>query len=385
MREEIEKKLYQILYEVLGDKGFHKDIHNNEKILDYAECTSLQAIEIIAYIENEFEIEIEDEYLGLNFIETIDSMREFIESKLGIENNQCEFTVVIPTYNKKNRLKYLLKSIELQDAKDSFRVIIVDDGSTDTSKELVQTYTSKFDLTYIHIENSGRSHARNVGLQKVDTKYVIFCDDDMILPKNFITEHKNLLNSNPKTMVHGRIYNLPYLSFFEDPETGTLYPQYENENLTHVTKFLIRPEDIYKEEQLKSQRRMSMQEKYVNEIASRNMERLLFLLCTGGNFSCETNVLKDIGGFNEEIDLKWGTEDLELGYRLQKAGIHMIYSEEAYNYHICHYRETYKEDMKESCKKFYEIHQDPLVLELPKLFLKEVSSLDEFMVDYMNE
>lgn len=126
---------------------------------------------------------------------------------------KSNISIIIPTYNKKNRIKYLLKSLELQSKAVDFNIIIVDDGSIDGTDENIYLYKEKLKLDYIKIENSGRSHARNVGIECSDTKYLIFCDDDMILPIDFIEKHYQLLESNSDALIHGKIYNFPFASF----------------------------------------------------------------------------------------------------------------------------------------------------------------------------
>ncbi len=301
---------------------------------------------------------------------------------------EIKISLIIPTYNKVNRLKYLLESLCIQDAEIPFTVIIVDDGSTDGSKMLIEKYRSRIDLKVYTIQNSGRSHARNVGLEMAKTKYVIFCDDDMILPPAYVKENYTILSKNKEVLVHGKIYNLPYLSFFEDPESGTIFPEIIEKskgNIEHIKKYLITTDIVNNQEELEKQRRISLQEKYAKEIYEKNIEELFFLMCTGGNFSCRRELLLQVGGFNEEIDLKWGTEDIELGYRLQKSGVDFLYSQETYNYHICHYRTTYESELLYSFELFYKEHKDPLILDVPNLLLRKVKNLEEFIEKYVEK
>ena len=89
-------------------------------------------------------------------------------------------------------------------------------------------------------------------------------------------------------------------------------------------------------------------------------------MCTGNNFSCETEALIRVGGFDEGIDNQWGVEDIELGYRLQQSGWGFIYDHTAYNYHICHFRKTYREELIHSFHLFYEKYKDDIILNIPK-------------------
>ena len=286
-----------------------------------------------------------------------------------------ELTMIVPTYNKQTRLKFLLESIVNLENKKSFHTIIVNDGSTDNTEELLCQYQDKIDMTVISQTHKGRSSARNRGLNYSNTEYVLFCDDDMILPVNFINMHLTSLKQHEEALIHGKIWSLPYLTFFSDPELGTIYDELKKEN-TH--KYQIQSLTIDKnisinEEKLCSLRRKTSFEQHLYNIYMQNIKCLLFLLCTGGNFSCRKDLIKSAGGFDESLDLEWGVEDLELGYRLQKAGVIFHYEDKAYNYHINHYRKTYREELCRSAYRFYKLYEDPLLLKLPGLLLGDIS------------
>lgn len=293
-------------------------------------------------------------------------------------------TLVVPTYNKSTRLVFLLESLTHQAFELGFNTIIVDDGSTDDTKEVLDKYIDNFRFKYIYQKNSGRSHARNLGLSHVKTKYSIFVDDDMILPPEFIQMHFNSLKKNENKLVHGKIWNLPFLSFFSDPTRDELIDGGETHfDAKYLRKYLISLDSVKNHSDLIKQRRLSLQEKYLEEIYDKKIDKLDFMLCTGNNFSCETDALLRVGGFDEKIDAQWGVEDIELGYRLKQNGFAFIYDHSAYNYHICHFRKTYKEELMSSFKLFYEKHKDEIILNIPKLLLREIKNLEEFKKQYI--
>ena len=86
------------------------------------------------------------------------------------------FSVVIPSYNRKNFLKKSIDSVLNQNIRD-YELIVVDDGSTDSSILLVADYRGK-GLTYIRTSNLGVSHARNTGIQNSRGSYIAFLDSD---------------------------------------------------------------------------------------------------------------------------------------------------------------------------------------------------------------
>ncbi len=96
-------------------------------------------------------------------------------------------SVVIPTYNS---AQYLLETIQsvLSQSWQDFEIIIVDDGSTDNTQEVVEAFNSN-KIRYIRQENSGGpSRPRNVGISHARGKYVSLCDSDDLMSRNKLEE-----------------------------------------------------------------------------------------------------------------------------------------------------------------------------------------------------
>lgn len=91
-------------------------------------------------------------------------------------NSQPVFTVIIPTFNREHFLKRTIDSILSQTFKD-FELIIVDDGSTDNTKALIDTYADTR-IIYFYKENGGQNSALNMGLRNAKGEYIAFCDSD---------------------------------------------------------------------------------------------------------------------------------------------------------------------------------------------------------------
>ncbi len=89
------------------------------------------------------------------------------------------FTVLIPTYNRAHTLPRALASIEAQTFRD-FEVVIVDDGSKDNTKELVEQWHAgvDFPVTYLHQENQGKHVAHNTGIAKARGFFTVVLDSD---------------------------------------------------------------------------------------------------------------------------------------------------------------------------------------------------------------
>lgn len=99
-----------------------------------------------------------------------------------------DVSVVVPVYNGADYIGETLESILNQDFK-SYELVIVDDGSTDNSLEIIKNTLSKSNIQnkVITQENKGVSNARNVGVENSSGKYVIFVDDDDIIASNHIS------------------------------------------------------------------------------------------------------------------------------------------------------------------------------------------------------
>ena len=90
-------------------------------------------------------------------------------------------SVIIPAYN---HAKYLSEAIQsvLNQTYQNFEILIVDDGSTDNTRQVVQNYTDQR-IKYIYQENRGLAASRNAGLRVTQGEYVAFLDaDDIFLP-----------------------------------------------------------------------------------------------------------------------------------------------------------------------------------------------------------
>lgn len=102
------------------------------------------------------------------------------------------FSVVIPTYNRQETILRSVNSV-INQKYSNFELIVVDDGSTDNTKELLQD----LNLIYIYKDNAGVSSARNLGIRSAKADWVCFLDsDDEWLPNKLEIFH-NKINANP--------------------------------------------------------------------------------------------------------------------------------------------------------------------------------------------
>lgn len=100
-----------------------------------------------------------------------------------------QFSIIIPCFNRADELDELLNSIILINfPHDRFEVIISDDGSTDSTAELVKSFIKKSNLniSYITQENKGPGAARNHAMEKARGDFLIFVDSDVTMPEYWL-------------------------------------------------------------------------------------------------------------------------------------------------------------------------------------------------------
>jgi glycosyltransferase involved in cell wall biosynthesis len=129
------------------------------------------------------------------------------------------FSVIICTYNRAYILHRALDSLLKQTYKN-FEVLIIDDGSTDSTNELIKKYNSSdLHLRYVYHKNRGLPLSRNVGILASGGKFITFLDsDDEYLP-NHLEIHKNIICKIPGTdFIYGnvKVIGNPYVPDMHD-------------------------------------------------------------------------------------------------------------------------------------------------------------------------
>jgi glycosyltransferase involved in cell wall biosynthesis len=116
-----------------------------------------------------------------------------------VRSKSPEVSVILPTYNRAWILKEAIDSVLAQDFKD-FELIVVDDGSTDDTGQILDSYDQ--DLMVLHQSNRGVSAARNRGIDAAAGRLIAFLDsDDLWLPRKLTTQ-VNFFNSNPAAVIN---------------------------------------------------------------------------------------------------------------------------------------------------------------------------------------
>lgn len=120
-----------------------------------------------------------------------------------------KISVVIPTRNRSDALAKTLLHLSRQDFKEDWEVVVVNNGSTDDTDEVVQRQSFPVSLRLIHERKPGVAAARNAGVAAAAGQYIVFLDNDILVEPDFIQRHFDALLANPGCWVLGQVINLP--------------------------------------------------------------------------------------------------------------------------------------------------------------------------------
>ncbi len=235
-----------------------------------------------------------------------------------------DISVVIPTYNRLDTLQHVVPTLLAQDlARDRYEILVCDSNSTDgTAEYLARVSSEAGNVRHLPAAYGGRAAARNAGVAAARGRIVLFNDADILAAPDLLSWHLRRHDERAHIAVVGlevQVRNLDDYAHKRDrPEArGSLHP------------------------------------------ATR--KRLSWLYFLTGNASVERVDLLRVGSFDESFT-GYGHEDLELGYRLQRAGVEIVYEPEAVNYHC---QDVSVGDQKEKMKlagrstvRFYRKHPD---------------------------
>jgi glycosyltransferase involved in cell wall biosynthesis len=204
-------------------------------------------------------------------------------------------SVVIPTYNRLDTLRYVIPALTAQDvARDAYEVIVADSLSTDgTAEFLAEVARDAPNVRHLPGPYTGRASARNAGIAAARGAIVLFTDADIIASPDLLSRHLARHASGVRKAVIGCEIQV---DAYDDYLAKSRNPA------------LRRP---------------------MHPPARKHLSWLYFMT---GNASARRADLDAVGRFDEDFT-GYGHEDLELGYRLQHAGIPIEYAAEAVNYH----------------------------------------------------
>ncbi|TVV25978.1 glycosyltransferase family 2 protein [Weissella cibaria] len=116
-------------------------------------------------------------------------------------------SLIMPVYNSEKYLQDMLLSIDYQTF-DDFEVVVVNDGSTDESDTILQTWQqmTRATVKYVTQENRGVSSARNTGISLASGEYLIFIDCDDVLGRDFVEKYANEIQKTESDFVFFNAY-----------------------------------------------------------------------------------------------------------------------------------------------------------------------------------
>ena len=101
------------------------------------------------------------------------------------------FSIILPTFNRGHMIRLAIESVLSQTYND-WELIIVDDGSTDKTKDVIDKFIEKDNrVKYLYQKNQERSAARNNGIKEAKGDWICFLDSDDIYHVNHLEEFKN--------------------------------------------------------------------------------------------------------------------------------------------------------------------------------------------------
>lgn len=204
-------------------------------------------------------------------------------------------SVLICTFDRAALLEHMLESLCSQTlSRDKFEVVVVDDGSRDSTAEIVRAFGSRLNLRYAYQRNSGLASARNHALFLTQGQIALFLDDDDIAGPELLAEHVHTHHAYPQD-------NYAVLGYTR------LAPEIAVDPVMHfateIGKFLFSYPDI------------------------QDGQALGFAHFWGGRSSCKRRFLLQHGVFNPIF--RFGCEDIELAYRLTKYDFRVVYNSRA--------------------------------------------------------
>ncbi len=206
-------------------------------------------------------------------------------------------SVVIPTYRRRDRVELALQALARQSLPAAaYEVIVVIDGGQDGTRELVDAFPADYALRGLWQDNRGRAAAVNAGIRQAAGSVLVLLDDDMEAAPECLAAHGDAHAAGSRRGVVGAA---PIRLDGGAPPVAVkcVAPKF-NQHLERLAQ---------------PGHRFSLREFYT------------------GNFSIRRDVLLEVGLFDEAFKI-YGNEDLELSYRLVRAGVELAYSAEALAY-----------------------------------------------------
>ncbi|MEU7585794.1 glycosyltransferase [Micromonospora sp. NPDC049230] len=240
-------------------------------------------------------------------------------------DSRPDCSVIVPTYNRVALLARTLDALSRQEMDGRrFEVLVVDDGSTDNTAEVVDTFRERLDLRYFYQPDEGFrvAAARNVGIQHAAADVCVFLDSGVLAHSRCVRAHLDNHTGATSVAVIGYVYCFNHNN--EDAEQMHASLDFDDVDgtiaaLAEQGRWLDDREHFYR--------------RYPGDaIADLPAPWLMYWTC---DVSARTADLRAIGGFDEAFR-SWGYEDVDLAYRLHRAGARFVVDRAASAIHFPH-------------------------------------------------
>ena len=101
---------------------------------------------------------------------------------------ELSFSFIIPVYNRPNEIREFLQSMQKINFPRNFEIVIVEDGSTESSENVVKDFSEALKINYFKKNNSGPGDSRNFGMKRAGGNYFLILDSDVLLPPQYLEE-----------------------------------------------------------------------------------------------------------------------------------------------------------------------------------------------------
>ncbi|MAC65964.1 MAG: glycosyl transferase family 2 [Flavobacteriaceae bacterium] len=98
------------------------------------------------------------------------------------------YSFIVPVYNRPEETRELLQSMVALKFSRKFEVVIIEDGSSRTSEDVVKEFSEQLQISYYFKDNSGPGKSRNYGMQRAKGNYFLILDSDVILPADYLQQ-----------------------------------------------------------------------------------------------------------------------------------------------------------------------------------------------------
>lgn len=280
-------------------------------------------------------------------------------------------SLIIPVYNYANSFRCVLESIKFLDfSRDAFEVIIIDDFSDESVINIVDKYKHDFNIKYYRMNtNKGRAAARNKGIELAESELLIFNDGDRILQPDMIIQHLQLHSTKEKAVCIGNNIDLFLFDNKVIKDEKQLIEElfFKNGGKYGKCRFHYYYQELVGK---------------IYDYRGQTDCDIAWISLLSGNFSIRKQCIMEVGGFDENFK-RWGIENMELGYRLQKSGIKYYYNKKAVNYHIYHKQNRNAYELEDAIEYFYRKVRDERIKKYYDFLLGKIN-LGELTENYID-